>query len=620
MGHCIGVRFVADSIISSLGFGTAKNIDAITSGRLGVALDGSREVSDNNIMAGRIPGERLKQYAAEFGIESCSRFEQLIILSIKDILSKSGLDISKESCAIIISTTKGEITSIAAGGESVPLWQTAANIADFFGIPTEDVSVISNACISGVSAIVTAGRLIGEKHYENVIVVGVDMLSRFITSGFLSFRSLSEDACLPYDLRRCGLNLGEACGAVLLTGKTIGEISGGIFDKAEDGAQLPDSEYMCREEKEIYLLGGAISNDANHISGPSRTGDGLYLAMAGAIEEAGLDFSAIDAVNLHGTATVFNDEMESKAMQLARLEDVPSNSLKPYFGHTMGASGVIETIVALYQLRLETVFATPGYKENGVPVALNTSGEHRPFPAMNNILKTASGFGGCNAAIVISSASRGSLIERKPCTPAREGDHSDKNSSSTEERGRYLKIDRHCLIEDEKIILDGEEVFHSSGSGDFHLFIREAFKYSEDGNMKFYKMDNLCKLGYVAASLLLKEEEPSAGNTAIVISNSSSSLDTDLKHQKNIEDGGDSGASPAIFVYTLPNIVAGEICIKYGIKGENTFFVTKEFSPELLERHILSIAKYTGAIRFIYGWCEYSENNYKADIRYGTVN
>ena len=589
VGNVVEVRFGADSIIGPLGFGTAENLSAVISGRLGVSRDDSGEISDGVIMAGRISGERLGKYADELGLTDYSKLVQLVILAIEDVLVRSRVDIKRENCGIIISTTKGEITSIASGGEDIPLWQTAEEIACHFGMSTRDVMVISNACISGVSAIVTAGRLIRERDYESVIVVGIDLLSHFITSGFGSFRSLSEELCLPYDNRRCGLNLGEACGAVLLTGKAVGSCAKSIFDnKKEEGGGVME---------EIFLLGGAISNDANHISGPSRTGDGLFFAMQSAMSEAGIESGAIDTVNLHGTATVFNDEMESKAMQLAGLDGVPVNSLKPYFGHTLGASGVIETIILLYQIRNGTIYAVPGYKECGVSVSLNISNEHRILPKIDYALKTASGFGGCNAAIVIS----------------RNGKFSEPFAVSS------LKMERRCMIEGGKITLNGEDVFCSK-TEDFHLFIREAFKFGGDGNMKFYKMDNLCKLGYMATSILLDGIELNGLETAIILSNSSSSLDTDIKHQKNIDEDENEGASPAVFVYTLPNIVAGEICIKYKIRGENTFFVTKEFLPEMIERHILSLAKYAGTKQVVYGWCEYTENSYKADIRYGTIN
>ena len=138
---------------------------------------------------------------------------------------------------------------------------------------------------------------------------------------------------------RDGLNLGEACGAVLLSSEGT--------------------------EEHVILSGGAVSNDANHISGPSRTGDGLYFAIRQAMQEAGTAPQDISFVNAHGTATVYNDEMESKALTLAHLEQVPVHSLKPYFGHTLGASGIIESIVCMHELKQGILFGTPGYENAG---------------------------------------------------------------------------------------------------------------------------------------------------------------------------------------------------------------------------------------------------------------
>lgn len=236
------------------------------------------------------------------------------------------------------------------------------------------VEVISNACISGVSALIVAKRQIESGMRRRVIVAGGDILSHFITSGFLSFRSVSKNRCLPYDARRDGLNLGEACGAVLLSTEST-----------------PDA---------ILLAGGAISNDANHISGPSRTGDGLYFAIRQAMNEAQITPKEVSFVNTHGTATVYNDEMESKALHLAGLQSAPVQSLKPYFGHTLGASGVIESIICMHELKEGTLFATLGYEEPGVPMPLVISGTHQQMK-MTCCVKTASGFGGCNAALLL---------------------------------------------------------------------------------------------------------------------------------------------------------------------------------------------------------------------------
>lgn len=143
-------------------------------------------------------------------------------------------------------------------------------------------------------------------------MAGFDLLSDFIVSGFNAFKSVSPTLCRPYDAARDGLTLGEACGAVLLT-----------RDRRLSGTG-------------VSVAGGGISNDANHISAPSRTGDGLWYAIRAALAEAGTGAGEVGLVNTHGTATAYNDEMESKALHLAGLCGVPCNSLKPYFGHTLG--------------------------------------------------------------------------------------------------------------------------------------------------------------------------------------------------------------------------------------------------------------------------------------------
>ena len=121
-------------------------------------------------------------------------------------------------------------------------------------------------------------------------------------------------------------------------------------------------------------------------------------AINQAMEEAGALPEDISFINAHGTATVYNDEMESKAIHLAGLAAVPVNSLKPYFGHTLGASGIIETILCIEQLKEGRYYGTLGYETLGVPMPITVYATHQPIP-MKCCIKTASGFGGCNAAL-----------------------------------------------------------------------------------------------------------------------------------------------------------------------------------------------------------------------------
>jgi 3-oxoacyl-[acyl-carrier-protein] synthase-1 len=146
---------------------------------------------------------------------------------------------------------------------------------------------------------------------------------------------------------------------------------------------------------------GSVSNDANHISGPSRTGAELGMAMRHATLNSGLTPADIGFVSAHGTATLYNDEMEAKALHLAGLQDRPVNSFKGYYGHTLGAAGLIEAIIGIRALQQQTVIPTLGFEQLGVSMPVNVSRTLTRQP-MEHYLKTVSGFGGCNAATVFS--------------------------------------------------------------------------------------------------------------------------------------------------------------------------------------------------------------------------
>lgn len=589
MEHSLNIYITAHTLITSLGFGIQENTEAIRACRSGIRIQEAGRISDSPLLAGMIDAAELERRAKEMQITDYTRMEQLFILAVQEVISQSGASLREPDCALLLSTTKGNVDllskqvasdELVAPGESngssiqLPtdspafLWKMAERIGNFFGACNQ-VDVISNACISGVSALIVAKRQIESGRYKRVIVAGGDILSHFITSGFLSFRSVSAQRCRPYDIQRDGLSLGEACGAVLL------ETQGNTND--------------------IILSGGAVSNDANHISGPSRTGDGLAMAINQAMEEAGVTPGDISFINAHGTATVYNDEMESKAIHLAGLSTVPVNSLKPYFGHTLGASGIIETIFCMEQLKTGILYGTLGYETLGVPMPVTVYGTHQPIP-MKCCVKTASGFGGCNAAVVLSLPTARRCQKQVPF------------SKALTESVNSITI-RPGVVE-----RDGTVIFNSSET-DFAPFIREAYKNLGDNNMKFYKMDDLCKLGYVAAGYLLKETDYQPEEIGIILANASSSLDTDCKHQTLISKEGDKAASPAVFVYTLPNVVLGEICIRHKIKGENTFFVCPHYEPDSLEDYA-RIVMAKGKLRTcIIGWCELMDGQYQAEFK-----
>jgi hypothetical protein len=153
-------------------------------------------------------------------------------------------------------------------------------------------------------------------------------------------------------------------------------------------------------------------------------------------------------------------------------------------------------------------------------------------------------------------------------------------------------ITRYCIIRNQTIISDGKIFFTEKGN-DLNSFLINAYTFIKADYPKFYKMDNLSKLGWLAAEVLLKGstllKEYSSESIALVLSNAHSSLDTDVRYNESAK----TLASPALFVYTLPNIVAGEICIRHKIKGENAFFISPAFDPELLVNYVTMILNTT---------------------------
>jgi 3-oxoacyl-[acyl-carrier-protein] synthase-1 len=311
--------------------------------------------------------------------EYFTRLEKMFIVSIHEAVKETGTNLFGSNSLLVISTTKGNIELLEEGKKDFPdpgriyLWKMADVIGTFFGFVNRPV-VVSNACISGVLALSTAARLIDAGLYNHIVVAGGDLLSEFVISGFLSFQALSPEPCKPFDINRNGLSLGEGCGTVVIS-----------------------SEF--KKSTVLTVSGSAITNDANHISGPSLTGEELAMAIGNALKEAGLKPDEVSFVSAHGTATPYNDEMESKALEIACLQDIPVNSFKGYWGHTLGAAGVIESIATIRSMENNLLFRSAGFNELGVPVPLNVIRENVHTP-VQNCLKIASGFGGCNAAIV----------------------------------------------------------------------------------------------------------------------------------------------------------------------------------------------------------------------------
>jgi 3-oxoacyl-[acyl-carrier-protein] synthase-1 len=374
------INILSTNIISSLGFSSQENYQAVKNGKIGLKHYENAFDIPEPIVASLIGKEKLNTefyYLPHSEKKQYTKLEKAAILSVYYALSDTQIDPSDDDVLFIFSTTKGNIELLKKNElyepERIYLWRSAALIAEYFGNKNQTL-VVSNACISGIAAQIAAARCLYARRAKYVIVVGAEVLSKFIISGFQSFKALSNQVCKPFDKNRNGLNLGEAAATIIYT-----------FENKQNS--IPKGS--------IIYENGVICIDANHISGPSRTGEGLFDAIIKVMKNK--DIEDVGFINAHGTATPYNDEMEAIAIGRCGLENIPVNSLKGYFGHTLGAAGVLEIIISAHALQDNIILNSQGFDELGViPININTKITTSLKPSC---LKLISGFGGCNAAI-----------------------------------------------------------------------------------------------------------------------------------------------------------------------------------------------------------------------------
>ncbi|MBR6978921.1 MAG: 3-oxoacyl-ACP synthase [Prevotella sp.] len=564
---------LADNIISPLGETTDENYQAVKEGRSALNKCTGKWGVPDSYTASFFTQEQEK---AHF-IDGLTRFESLAFLSASRAVKDAGIDAGSSQTLFILSTTKANIELLSDDAGYVALYpgEAAERIAKRLGVSTPPI-VVCNACISGVSAIILAMRLLEAKVYTQAIVCGADVLSKFTVSGFLSLKALAEDECRPFDIERLGLNLGEAAATLVLQrGK----------DVAGETVYSKDVWHMVQ---------GAIRNDAFHVSSPSKNGEGAKLALEAVLDDVPKEHLAL--VNAHGTATMFNDQMESVAMERVGLNSVPVNALKGYFGHTLGAAGVLETIITMAALDDNTILATRGFSERGVSGKILVSTQNTQT-SKTGFIKMISGFGGCNAALFVDRTGHNVADATLAC-------HS-----------QFEKV-YQVRISPSSVMVDGKDVDVKEKGAQLLTWL---YKQYVGDYPKFYKMDGLCQLGFVASELLLMQEEGErfapCDNRAVILMNHSSSVSADRKFLASISKEDDFFPSPSAFIYTLPNIVTGEIAIRNHYHGETSFFIVKERNDVLLWQIVSASANDARMESVLGGWIDYDdENHFEADI------
>lgn len=557
---------LSTNITSPLGYTTEENYSAIRSGRSMLSRHEGWKGIPEPFAASLFTDGQMERLA----VKGYTRFESIAIRSMEEALSHTDTDMTSPRTVFILSTTKANAEELASDpandGHYLAPGETAKKIAGYFGMSSEPV-VVCNACISGAAAQLLADRLIGNGMYDTAIICGADCQPPFIVAGFMSFKSLSPEDCRPFDMERSGLNLGEAA-ATVIYGRTTGENHG---------------RWMLRR--------GSLGNDAYHLSAPDPTGEGILQVITQTLQ--GYDKDSLALVSAHGTATMFNDQMESKAIERASLSSVPVSALKGYYGHTMGAAGVLEAIITMRALDDGIILPVRGFSEIGVSGRITVCDREQQTDK-RSFLKIISGFGGCNGALLFSK-----------------GQEAEPHRTGT----AAIKTVHSLHLTPDSLTIDGEDIPVTSKG---KTLLTELYKKHIGEYPKFYKMDTFSRLVFVASELLVMKEGGNARDEgrAVVLFNGTSSVIADRKHIGTISDRDNFFPSPSTFLYTLPNIAAGEIAIRNSYKGETSFYILAGKDEELMSGIIEATFAGSSAGSMITGWVDCSDEDvFEADIR-----
>ena len=605
------IRILSDNILSPLGETTADNLQAVRAYRSGLREHHQWQIPEPFVASLFQDGEGERP-----------TYEQLILRSIQQCLDPA---VVRGRVLLILASTKGQTT----GSDGETFGTTAQRIVERLRALLPDATslqslTVSNACISGLSAQIIARRLLEMEACDVAIVTGCDVQTRFIVSGFQSFHALSPEPCRPFDEDRCGLNLGEAA-ATLILGRC-------------SASELQPTDWV--------LLPGFMRNDAYHISAPSRTAEGSTLALQAAMQASSLRADDLLTISAHGTATLYNDDMESQAVNRAGLQQLPVSSLKGYFGHTMGAAGILESIVTLHALQEGWIPGTLGYHALGTLRPLQVSAEHQPleatipsssqtlaavapssFPGGKTFLKLISGFGGCNAAMPYHQGflplKEGEGRGQETIDESNQLATDESNQLATDESNQLAIIHptclHHLLLTPTRIELDGVSLWNDNS---VHLV--DVYKHFVGDYPRFYKMDALARLGFLASELLIRNARPDAGQgsspsseagpvrtpDSVLLMGITASLSADRQYERSIQPGPDYFPSPSDFVYTLPNIVTGEIAMRHHIHGETCYLALQQRDESLIDQLVRQAFLDPDTHLLLAGWIDASDDEH----------
>src|SRR6266436_1598389 len=388
------VAVVAAGVVSPLGFGLSETLDSLRKSRDCVSpvtrfsvgqcrCKTAGQVDDDRLLTGRGDAPRSRRL---------HRASYMMIQALKEVVS---LEPQFEPELTVVGTTSGGMSygehyyrSLRQAGDlrRAPTWianypaqKPVIDAQVAFGI-SAPCQVIANACASGTNAIGHAFECVRSGKYQRVLTGGYDALSELVFTGFDSLQASTPEKCRPFDRHRTGMVLGE--GAAILGLENL------------DSAQQRGAPVLAE------IIGYGISTDNFHITQPDPTGIGAQQAMQQALQSAHISADAVDYINAHGTATLFNDAAEGKAIS-GLFDGVPVSSTKSMMGHSLGAAGAVEAIVCLLALEHQFVPSNINFGELDDDLDLNVV-ENEARPALlRTALSNSFGFGGTNASILM---------------------------------------------------------------------------------------------------------------------------------------------------------------------------------------------------------------------------
>tara|TARA_R110002073_G_scaffold94147_2_gene219169 strand:- start:24801 stop:25973 length:1173 start_codon:yes stop_codon:yes gene_type:complete len=390
-------------LTSSLGRGRDQHLQRLLNGQSGLAPCRFPGAENLNAFVGEVDGLDRVELPAALERFDC-RNNRLAWLglaqdSFRTAVEKAVARHGASRVAVFIGTSTSGIqqTELAyraldMGKESpqLPDWycyegtHNASSVAEFvrltLGLEGAS-SAVSTACSSSAKVFASAHRAIRAGLCDAAVVGGVDSLCLTTLHGFNALQLVAQDICRPFDAARQGLSIGEAAGFALL-------------EQNSDDGLAP-----C-------LLGYGESSDAYHMSAPHPEGKGAYRAMSDALSRAALAPADIDYINLHGTGTRANDQVESLAVQRLFGSAVPCSSTKGFTGHTLGAAGIVEAVIALLCLQRGLRPASLNIRDIDpeINLALLLAAREQ---ALDTVLSNSFGFGGSNCSLILGRAAHG---------------------------------------------------------------------------------------------------------------------------------------------------------------------------------------------------------------------